>query len=370
MRQHFRILDLDLTLSAPPAILEPISFAYRRFETAEPGPDAVAIELASVSASFAEVDGRSVPLVESLDKTAQLYQIVLDALMDGIGSCAVLHAAALLEPAGGVLLLAAPSGHGKSSLTLEMVRRGLRFLGDDYAPLDLGRRLVHPYPRAVGVTGDGAKQLGEPFHSAALDAAGPKLMGKSLLDVGQLIGAERLVDRAAPLRRVVLLASGLEGTPPPSRSLLRLACRAGDADDLDGVFRGTPGVAVLARQQDTQVCYWRLLLDHLHRPTPALSRVLESERVLFVERFWDARPDFAAVPAAARICRREAAEFLGRELLNRRGGGRLLGRFGGSVTALFVALAGALRDADCFRVRVGDRSKTATLLEELMCADA
>ncbi len=370
MRQHFRILDLDLTLSAPAAILEPISFAYRRFQTAEPRPDAVRIELVSASARCATVGGRSVPLVESLDKTAQLYQLVLDALMDGIGSCAVLHAAALLEPSGGVLLLAAPSGHGKSSLTLEMVRRGLRFLGDDYAPLDLGRCMVHPYPRAVGLTGNGAEQLGEPFHSAALDAAGHKLMGKSLLDVGRLVGAERLVDRAAPLRHVVLLASGLEGAPPPSRSLLRLACRAEDADELAGVFGDTPGVAVLARQQDAQVCYWRLRLDHLQHPTPVLSRVLESERVLFVERFWDSRPDFAVAPAAARICRREAAEFLGRELLNRRGGGRLLARFGGSVAALFVSLAGALRNADCFRVRVGDRSATATLLEELMCADA
>jgi hypothetical protein len=52
-------------------------------------------------------------------------------------------------------------------------------------------------------------------------------------------------------------------------------------------------------------------------------------------------------------------------MLNRRVGGRLLARYGGSVSRLFLDLAGSLRDADCWRLYVGDYRATADLAEQL-----
>lgn len=361
MRRHLRILDFELTLSGPEECVEPIAFAYRRFAVDSPAPGAAVLALAEGAPGFVEIDGRRVSLIAELDRTAQLYQHFLDLVMARLGSHAVLHAASLIEPGGGVMLLAAPSGHGKSSLTFELVRRGFAFLGDDYAPLDLATRRVHPYPRALGLTRDAAARLGV---DRMRELPTSELMGKTLVDVGDLLGEERLACGPAGLHHVVLLSDALRIGEIP-RSEIRLAARAADAAELDAVFAATAGVEVAGRERRDGAGYWLLRLDPDLRPTRALSRVLESDRVLFVEKTWQARPDFAATPAIEPVSRREAAEALGRELLNRRGGGKLLERFGGSVAALFVDLAGALSQARCFRVRVGERAATAALLEEL-----
>ncbi len=62
------------------------------------------------------------------------------------------HAAVLFTGAWSVLLVA-PSGTGKSTLTLALVERGLTYLSDELAPIHLGDGLVHPYPHALCLKG-------------------------------------------------------------------------------------------------------------------------------------------------------------------------------------------------------------------------
>lgn len=360
MRRHFRILGLELTLAGPAELIDPIAFAYRRFAVERAPAGAVEIVLDPEEPEVLRIDGRRIDLIPGLDRTAQIYQGFLDLVMDRLGSHALLHAAALVEPGGGALLLAAPSGHGKSSLAIEMVRRGFGFLGDDYAPVDLERGLVHPYHRAMGLTAESAARI------ADCAVLGPALMGKRLADVGDWLGEGRLARRPAPLAHVVLLAASLAAPSVAPATTLRLASREADADGLDAVFAATPGVEVAQRHRERGLATWRLTVDPRCRPAGELSWVLESDRVLFVEKCWEDRPDFSEAPALSPVPRREAAELLGRELLNRRGGGRLLARHGGSVVSLFVALAGALRGADCYRLRVGARGATAELLDGLI----
>jgi len=84
-----------------------------------------------------------------------------------------------------------------------------------------------------------------------------------------------------------------------------------------------------------------------------------------MDKQWTSKPDFDRTPTRAPIKRLEAAQYLGRELLNRRDAGRFLERYGGRLTEMFVDLAGGLRDAACWRVSVGDYRLTADLLQEI-----
>ena len=59
-----------------------------------------------------------------------------------------LHAAALDFDGKGVLLVA-PSGGGKSTLTWALLHYGFAYLSDELAPVDLGRLRVLPYPHAL-----------------------------------------------------------------------------------------------------------------------------------------------------------------------------------------------------------------------------
>jgi hypothetical protein len=57
--------------------------------------------------------------------------------------------AGVLELDGRAIVLPAPSGTGKSTLTLALVSRGFGYLSDELAPIDLARRTVHAYSHAL-----------------------------------------------------------------------------------------------------------------------------------------------------------------------------------------------------------------------------
>lgn len=83
-----------------------------------------------------------------LDLFAQLVQGVLERLHDrGIY---VVHAGAAVYRDGAVLL-AGRSGHGKTTLTLGLLRRGLGLLSDELAVIDPSTHWVVPYRRSLHI---------------------------------------------------------------------------------------------------------------------------------------------------------------------------------------------------------------------------
>jgi hypothetical protein len=363
----FRILDVSLRLAGPSRVVEPIAAAYSRFAVpAESAPDPVSIEYDAPAAGTILAAGHGVPLLQEIDPVAQTYRLFLTVLFRRVRSHAVLHAAAAAVPGGNGFLIAAPSGYGKSSLAVGMVERGCRFLGDDYTPLELETGRIFPYPRAVSVIPGGGAPLPRDFLDAAADPGTPRLFGKSLVDVGALRGEESLQAGPVRLGSLFILASpGLSWDAWNAPTLLDVAAGAGEAAELERAFRAAPGVEIERCSEGDGLQIWRLRLDPAAHPTRALSPVLESDAVLYVEKHWDRPPDFGGKPEARQIPRREAAELLGREILNRRGSDGLMRRYGGRIALMFLDLAGALRDTACWRVEAGRFRETADLVRSL-----
>ena len=78
------------------------------------------------------------------------FLFLLNALMDKVSDFLVVHGAAFSIGDRG-FILAGPPTAGKSTLALELGRKGAVFFSDDVAPLNRATGMLHPFPRAIGV---------------------------------------------------------------------------------------------------------------------------------------------------------------------------------------------------------------------------
>ena len=92
-------------------------------------------------------DAAPLPLAQGL-LAAEMGMNLQMAL--GQKSFLLLHAASV-EREGRALLMTGHSGAGKSTLAALLGERGWRFMGDEFALLDLDDGRLHPFPRAVSL---------------------------------------------------------------------------------------------------------------------------------------------------------------------------------------------------------------------------
>jgi len=367
MDRSFRVLDADVSLSGPEPAVGPIAAAYARFATTMPSSESgCRIVFVPGSGGEIRIEDSSEPVIDTAEPVLQLYRAFLTTVFARIGRHALLHAAAVERTGTVGILIAAPAGHGKSSVTMELIRRGYRFLGDDYAPVDLETGTVSPYPRTVGVVPGGSAPIPDQVRGVVDDPATPRLFGKSLVDPGRAFGEAVMATEPVPLRDVIVLTSELESSGGPERTWLDVWVRAESARRLRDAVETLDGVDMVEAREGPAVHAWRLSLEHARQPTAALSPILEDEAVLYTEKFWGARPGFEGAPEAHSMERMATAIHLGREMLNRRRGCRFVDRYEGDVARLFVDLVGSLTAARCWRVRVGRFADTIDLVESLV----
>jgi HprK-related kinase A len=112
----------------------------------------------------------------------------------------LLHASAV-ERDGRALLMTGHSGAGKSTLAALLGERGWRFLGDEFALVDLASGALHPFPRAISLKNDAVRLFG----GVETDRLGPILAGTPKGTIRHLRPAADAVARMDETARPALI---------------------------------------------------------------------------------------------------------------------------------------------------------------------
>ncbi len=114
----------------------------------------------------------------------------------------LLHAASV-EREGRAVILTGASGSGKSTLSAMLGERGWRFMGDEFALLDLEGGLLHPFPRAVSLKNHAIYAMEE---LAEAERFGPRLSGTPKGVIRHFRpGADAIARMAEPARPALIL---------------------------------------------------------------------------------------------------------------------------------------------------------------------
>ncbi len=292
-----------------------------------------------------------VPLAGHPSPVPYAYHLLQEALAGALSRFLLLHAGGVARPAGG-LLLAGPSGAGKTTLALRLAQQGWWLLSDDLCPVARRTGRLYPFPRSAWAA---------PAAGGAGGRRGPGHGQKVPVSPAGLSPPGR--GRTFPLRWMFCLAPG---------------ARRGDVTwYVAGVVASAERRVVQALEAlDPRVRVERLptrfcSLRFGHPAALPLARPLQgllqahAPQIYNVYRVDDAAADFARAPQARPIPSHRAAFFLLRHLKNRPVGEAPGGGAGGPAGALFVELLRLLQGAACYELRAGELGQTLGLVQRL-----
>ncbi len=342
-KSFFQILDLGLALdSDSERFREVFERDYHRFRTTDleyPRKLTVSVRLRD-SVPSVSIDGQVISLKGHPEPEIQTYRLVLEALFERFDNFLLLHAGAVVKN-GRALIVAGPPRSGKSTLVLELVKKGYSFYSDDICPLNRESRRVYPFPRSPWA---------RPGRFRAVpDVRALRLRGDKLpVDLDE---SEARVD-AAPSPAACLICLDPD-EPPPTLCALTLALKENGAENVLDDLRANGNFTIESLESAQHD--WRVQYPTGVGLTGEVRRLLEKHR----DRIWNVyrddavSPDFSRDPVLEPISVDAAAFRLLRDLKK---GFPTKDRSESSTESpgrLFFALNRMIRDTACYRLRVG-----------------
>lgn len=370
-----KFFNLDVLIEADtPQVIEIFDRLYSRFVNHDPVP--------SISLSF-QIYTRpdnpyGQPVVLHSDEVwrienpehleGMIYEFVYHHILRQVNSHILIHAGALSHHGCG-LVLSADSMHGKTTLTLELIQRGFKFLSDEIAAIGREDGRVYPFPRSLRIRHDSLERVG-----LGAAAGRAKLWtDKLILDIDEI--QPGTLGEAAPLKWIVILSSqgefsdGLMIKPlrryfvvvdKVEESFLAVIQRINDLQDLQVAHypeKNCTGLTFRTRSYQAVIAK----IDH----TCQAGGI----HILGYLKNLDSQPSFEQPAGLVRIPHSQAVMALIQRFLGGSQSTLFNGRLSRNARHLFVELAGVTRLARCYRLSVGPLIDMAELVKNLVESD-
>jgi hypothetical protein len=370
LEDRFGILGLDVRLRTDsPRLRDFFQHAYRWFP---PTPSASRLDLAALLhgapgvRALAAAGEEVIDLQRSPSPENQAFVYLLGALMDRIDGSVLVHGAAVCFESRGIIL-AGPAFAGKSTLVVELMKRGHHFLSDDAAPLHRSSGALLPFPRAVGIRKgpDGGSPPG-------FDPAGEGVLAlphRWLVDPAAL-GARLPAKPCTPAFLFYLDPAGWSAGRTEREVTYEIAL-AEEGEALQAELKEM-GVVSVRRIQERP---FPTLAARFVRTEHAVSDLVSLQRrhrnsIIYVEEIRPAVPRPAGPPVLQEVPVSALLLDLVRDVLNRGEGSRLMEAHGGRVGSLVFELGSLLGAVRCHRVSSGSPGAVAETITGIVSGDS
>lgn len=305
------------------------------------------------------IDGTVWPISNPAVFDTFAYDLIFNAIVARIRSHLLLHAGVVAWQDQGILLAADPQ-YGKTTLTLELVRRDFSFLSDEIAAVHRTDRTIAPFPRTLRVRPETLALVGLPMPARAADL----WLGKLHLDIDEI--RPNSAGNAVPLRHVVILhdPSTARNVTPDTFGVLVEHIE----DETLAALRRLSGVRDIQLTQQHNCSLLVIEAERHAAGIPAIEAVCADAGVLVLDviRRPEHRPDFAGPVRRESISTSDAALALMRQFQAGHRSAILQDDHNGSAAHLFMELVTCLEQVACWRMSVGSLQNMADEISALV----
>lgn len=334
---------------------------YRRFRT-NGHAKAQAIYRILIQGNTLQIDGETIHVDSPEALLDQAYERVLDAVIARVRSHLLIHAGVVSWQGKG-LVFPAYSGHGKTTLVLELVKRGFRFLSDEIAAFERHTGRLAPFPRSLRVRPGTLALCGLP------DLPAPSWRDKRIVDIERLL-PRSLGGLCTPNALIVLgsLSGGESALDAALRTLYLVPERITPA--LLNALRRIDGLQSVSPVPSKTAAVLRIQARTGAPITPVIKRTCQAHGIQLIDLIKGGMPlpDFEASPHLMPISPAEAAMDLVRRFRGGQDSALLQKEHGGNAAHLFLEMAEMVSGLDCYRLSVGRLDQTADLICKLINA--
>jgi hypothetical protein len=356
-KRFYQVMDVGIALESDSVeLLDLFGTDYSWFET----QTITSEKTLSVSAclqnqhhqAFLMINGEQCLLQDHPNPSKYAYQKILERLIGEFADFLVFHAAVVAED-GEALIIAGLPGSGKTTLVIELLKRGFTFYSDDFCPIHQKTGLVHPFPRSLWQSPPSSS-----LSSYTHGKAGVSIKkNKAPLSVHTLDSPPG----ASPCRPRMLICLGNDNESRPGYDL-EIGLRAGGEDTVIRDFLELPGVAASLKHH--RFCEWQVSIPEGRRFTRKVREILNkhAQFIWNVYRVDRMDLDFGGKPTISPLRIHEAAFRLIRDMKHGSPFDGSSSRFSRSPGILFTEITQSLKGTACFQLSPG-RLK---LMEELV----
>jgi hypothetical protein len=279
----------------------------------------------------------------------------------------ILHGAAVSWEGQG-MIIAGLTGSGKTTLTVELARRGFHFLSDEFACVSRETHQLEPFPKALGV-----RDL------RSLETLGLDLLGLSpvrtlpgedkwIVDIGRI--PEACLDVACPPRFLILMETSLQPQDPWEEGSheVEIVFR-GDGQRLMEVLATLEGMRCGPIREADGFTIGRVSVRKKRADQEAFLFFCEAhqDKILYRVRVGKGSPDGSRDPKLVPLSRWEGSLGCLEHLQNLQfdGGRNLTGGFRLPV-GILAEWSSIVAEMDCYRLLVGNITQTADRVCELV----
>jgi hypothetical protein len=292
-----------------------------------------------------------------------VYENILRTAIAQVQSHFLVHAGVVSHQGQGIIV-AGDAGHGKTTLILELVRRGFKFLSDEMAAIGRSDRQVYPFPRSLRIRPGTLERVG--FSEAAVGAT--VWFNKLILDIEKI--KPNSMSTHVPICHIVILRDPTDTHGLESDSDKRMLNVLVDHVD-DALLAALHRIEGIANIQVMIQPGFVTLSFHSAFPTrmlPPIEAVCREHQVLIlqVSKRPDRHPAFDASARMETIPLRQGVMELVRRFQGGCRSALLQNEFAGSSTRLFMELADLVSQAQCHQLYVGSLTEMADATSALV----
>jgi len=292
-----------------------------------------------------------------------IYENILNTIISRVRSHFLIHAGVISRHGQGIVLVA-DSAHGKTTLVLELLRRGFQFLSDEMAALGREDRMVHPFPRSLRIRPGTLELTG--FPQAGQDA--PIWLDKYLLDIDRI--KKDCLGPAVSIRHIVIFQNPalkkMKRTIDDQRKIMVVVDRVDDAF-LDCI-REFKQVQNLQVDHSRTYPFLNIVASHTTTLLSQIEAQCVQRKILLLnyQREETSRPKFDALPRLRPMSKTDAVREMLRRFLGGHKSALLQAEFDGNSLRLYMELAEIVKQASCHQLSVGTLSEMADLVSGLL----